>query len=103
MAIETAPGVEPTTEMMRTLPRAAYLSDGHFAREAERIFHREWFAVGREEAIPTAGDYLHVEVADESVLIVRARSGELNAFYNVCRHRGSRLVMEDPRPEPDGP
>ena len=55
MAIETTPGIEPTTEMMRTLPRAAYLSDEHFAREAERIFHREWFAVGREEAIPARG------------------------------------------------
>ena len=84
MAIETTPYGDrdnprrsTTTEMMRTLPRAAYLSDEHFAREAERIFHREWFAVGREEAIPAAGDYLHVEVAGESVLIVRARSGEL--------------------------
>ena len=91
--------LRPTTEMMRTLPRAAYLSDEHFVREAERIFHREWFVVGREEAIPAAGDYLHVEVAGESVLIVRTRSGALSAFYNVCRHRGSRLVMEDPRPE----
>ena len=103
MAIETTPGGATTTEMMRTLPRAAYLSDGHFAREAERIFHREWFAVGREDAIPAAGDYLHVEVAGESVLIVRARSGALNAFYNVCRHRGSRLVMQNPPCGEDGP
>jgi phenylpropionate dioxygenase-like ring-hydroxylating dioxygenase large terminal subunit len=103
MAIETTPGDGTATEMMRTLPRAAYLSDEHFAREAERIFHREWFAVGREDAIPAAGDYLHVEVAGESVLVVRDRSGALDAFYNVCRHRGSRLVMEDPRPNAAGP
>ena len=92
MAIETT----PSTAMMQTLPRDAYLSADHFAREAERIFHREWFFVGRQESIPSAGDYLHVEVAGESVLIVRSRSGGLSAFYNVCRHRGSRLVMEDP-------
>jgi Rieske 2Fe-2S family protein len=92
MAIETT----PSTAMMLTLPRDAYLSAEHFAREAERIFHRGWFFVGRQESIPVAGDYLHVEVAGESVLIVRSRSGGLSAFYNVCRHRGSRLVMEDP-------
>ena len=93
MTIETSP--EPATEMMRTLPREAYLSQEHFGREAERIFHREWFAVGREASVREAGDYLQVDVAGESVLIVRGRSGELHAFYNVCRHRGSRLVMGD--------
>jgi len=97
MAIEATPSTAQSTEMMQTLPRDAYLSAEHFAREAERIFHREWFCVGREESIPAAGDFLHVEVARESVLIVRSRSGGLSAFYNVCRHRGSRLVMEDPR------
>jgi phenylpropionate dioxygenase-like ring-hydroxylating dioxygenase large terminal subunit len=102
MVIDTTPRAEPATEMMRTLPQAAYLSDEHFAREADRIFHREWFAVGRQDAIPSAGDYLHVEVAGESVLVVRSRSGTLGAFYNVCRHRGSRLVMEDPHPDGDG-
>jgi Rieske 2Fe-2S family protein len=94
MTIDTSPG--PTTELMRTLPRDAYLSQEHFTREADRIFHREWFAVGRQASIPAAGEYLHVEVAGESVLVVHPRSGALRAFYNVCRHRGSRLVMDDP-------
>ena len=49
MAIETTP---EATEMMRTLPRAAYLSEEHFALESEHIFHHEWFMVGREAAIP---------------------------------------------------
>ena len=58
--------------------------------------------VGRESAIPSPGDYLQVEVAGERVLIVRSRSGALGAFYNVCRHRGSRLVMDDPPGDGDG-
>jgi Rieske 2Fe-2S family protein len=91
MAIETT----PSTAMMQTLPRDAYLSADHFAQEAERIFYREWFFVGRQESIPAAGDYVLAEVAGESVLIVRSKSGGLSAFYNVCRHRGSRLVTED--------
>ena len=99
MAIETTP---EATELMRTLPRAAYLSAEHFALESEHIFHHEWFMVGRESAIPSPGDYLQVEVAGERVLIVRSRSGALGAFYNVCRHRGSRLVMDDPPDDGDG-
>ncbi len=87
---------------MRTLPRAAYLSAEHFALESEHIFHHEWFMVGRESAIPSPGDYLQIEVAGERVLIVRSRSGALGAFYNVCRHRGSRLVMDDPPDDGDG-
>ena len=103
MTIDTRAG--PTTELMRTLPRDAYLSKVHFAREADRIFHREWFAVGRQASIPAAGEYLHVEVAGESVLVVHPRSGRLRAFYNVCRHRGSRLVTDDPPcgEDADGP
>jgi Rieske 2Fe-2S family protein len=72
------------------------VSDDFFARERERIFYREWFCVGREEELPHRGDYLHVDVAGESILLVRCKSGSgeasLAAFYNVCRHRGSRLV-----------
>ena len=76
-----------------TLPRDHYLSDSIFEQEKERIFCREWFCVGREEEVPNPGDYLLVDVAGESVFLLRAREGELRAHYNVCRHRGSQLVI----------
>lgn len=77
-----------------TLPRAAYVDPAFFAREKEQIFCREWFCVGRTESLPNPGDYLLVEVAGESIIVTRTRSGELRAHYNVCRHRGSQLVLE---------
>ena len=83
-----APGKEEATEMQRTLPSSAYLSQESFERERERIFATEWFCVGREEALLAPGHFLKVDVAGESILIVRTRSGELRGFYNVCRHRG---------------
>ncbi|HKV75164.1 MAG TPA: aromatic ring-hydroxylating dioxygenase subunit alpha, partial [Gemmatimonadales bacterium] len=92
-----------------TLPRDAYLDASHYRREQERIFWREWFCAGREEEIPGAGDYLLADVAGESVLIVRTRDGGIRAHYNVCRHRGSQLIHEQPprhrsasRAEPTG-
>jgi Rieske 2Fe-2S family protein len=77
----------------RTLQRDFYFSEEIFARERERIFYREWFCVAREEQLPEAGDYLALNLAGESVLLVRNHDA-LAAFYNVCRHRGSQLVAE---------
>jgi phenylpropionate dioxygenase-like ring-hydroxylating dioxygenase large terminal subunit len=79
----------------RTLLREYYLSEEIFAREKERIFAREWFCAGREEELPQPGDYLVLDVAGESILVVRTRAGALHAHYNVCRHRGCRLVLGD--------
>jgi Rieske 2Fe-2S family protein len=75
-----------------TLSREYYLTPELFAREKDRIFTREWFCVGREEEVPGSGDYLVLEVAGESVLLLRGKDGALHAHYNVCRHRGSQLV-----------
>ncbi len=73
-----------------TLPGAHYLDDVHLKLERERIFKREWFCAGRIEGLAEKGDFRLVNVLGDSVIIVRDKS--LNAFYNVCRHRGSELV-----------
>ena len=92
-----------------SLPGAWYVSPEIFERETEAIFFQEWFCVGREEEVSTTGDFLVRDLAGESILIVRAKDGTLNAFYNVCRHRGCRLVLDDApvlsdddRPGPSG-
>jgi Rieske 2Fe-2S family protein len=78
-------------QLERTLPSDWYRSETIFHVEKERIFFREWFAVCREEELAAPGDHLTLDVAGESILLVRNRDGQLRAFYNVCRHRGSRL------------
>ena len=78
-------------QLEKALPARWYRDPEIFRTERERIFCREWIAVCREEEIPHAGDYLVLEVLGESILLVRNREGQLHAFYNVCRHRGSRL------------
>jgi phenylpropionate dioxygenase-like ring-hydroxylating dioxygenase large terminal subunit len=92
---EREPGADET-ELLRTLPGSAYRSPAWFERETDVIFHRDWFLVGREEALQIPGDYLHVDVAGERLLVVRNRDGDLRAFHDVCRHRGSRLVLDRP-------
>jgi Rieske 2Fe-2S family protein len=84
-----------TTEPLegaRTLPAACYLSEAVLQCERETLFGRHWLAIGRETDLPEAGSFITAEIAAERVLVVRAEDGALHAFYNVCRHRGARLV-----------
>jgi glycine betaine catabolism A len=90
------------SQMKPALAPRFYQSEQLFQTEVERIFHAQWFCVGREAQLPTRGDFLHVSVAGESVIVVRGKDDALRAFYNVCRHRGSRLVRTAPLPAAEG-
>jgi Rieske [2Fe-2S] domain len=86
----------------RALPASWYLDQAAFERERERVLYREWFCAGRADQVERPGSLAVVEVAGESVLLVRTRAGELHAHYNVCRHRGSQVVPCPPA-APGGP
>jgi glycine betaine catabolism A len=87
-----APNLRPT------LDAAIYLSEEVWQRERERIWFDQWVLVGREHDVAERGDRLVVDVAGESVLIVRGADGELFAHANVCRHRGAELVDRSASP-----
>jgi Rieske 2Fe-2S family protein len=80
----------------RTLPQAYFVSPEIYAREQERIFAQQWLCVGHQSEIAEHGRFFVQEVAGESLVILRDSSGQARAFYNVCRHRGTRLC-EDKR------
>ncbi|HEX5819218.1 MAG TPA: aromatic ring-hydroxylating dioxygenase subunit alpha [Gemmatimonadales bacterium] len=77
-----------------TLPARYFTDPGVFHEERERFFAGMWVYVGRAEEIAGPGDYIVREVAGESLILTRQASGALAAFYNVCRHRGTRLCTE---------
>jgi len=77
-----------------TLPSSWYVAERVFALEKERIFCREWLCAGREEELPEPGAWRLLDICGESLILVRNRDGRLRAFYNVCRHRGTRLCRE---------
>jgi len=51
--------------------------------------------VGRVSSLPEPGDYIVREIAGESIVILRDKNGALRAFFNICRHRGTRLCREE--------
>jgi Rieske 2Fe-2S family protein len=75
----------------KTLPGRYYTSPDIFREEMEAFYYRSWICAGRTSQIARAGDYFLREVAGESLLVVLGSDGLLRAFYNVCRHRGTRL------------
>ena len=78
----------------KTLPRSYLVSPDVFAEERERIFSTHWLCIGHQSQIAAPGDYFAPEVGDESLLALRDQKGQLRAFYNVCRHRGTRLCQK---------
>ncbi|GAP58563.1 putative dioxygenase subunit alpha YeaW [Arthrobacter sp. Hiyo1] len=81
--------------LIPTLPGHTYVSEDIFRAEQEHIFEQMWFCAVRTADLEKAGSFKTVQIGRESVLINRTRKGEIRAFYNICRHRGVKLCMEE--------
>ena len=75
----------------KTLPARYYTDPEVFRQEMERFYCRSWVCAGRADVIPQPGDYFVRQVAGENIIVVRDAAGGVRAFYDVCRHRGTRL------------
>ena len=75
-----------------SLPGWLYYDPEYFAVEMERVIRPSWQIVCHTNEIPEAGDWRMLELLGESVILVRGQDGEVRAFANVCRHRGSRII-----------
>src|ERR1700720_3474718 len=97
--------VETFTAGAKTLAQRYFVAPEVFVEEQGRIFSKQWVLVGHQSQIEKAGDYFVSEVAPssdfgvagvgpESLIIIRDKDGKVRVFYNVCRHRGTRLKEE---------
>src|SRR2546423_602991 len=77
-----------------TLIPDAYTSPEFHELERDRIFATSWVAAGPRSELAEPGDTLVVEVGGSSVIVVCGADGEVRAFHNVCRHRGTQLLDE---------
>ncbi len=87
-----------------TIPAEYYLDPRHYHNDERFIADTLWLMVDHVSRIPEPGDYFVFELGrGESVIILRNGSGEVKAFHNVCRHRGSRLCRDSDDPKPGDP
>jgi len=75
-----------------TIPAAWYWDEQIERLERERVFHRNWIAIGRVDQAAVTGQFFTVELAGEPLVVVRGTDGELRAFYNVCRHHAAAVA-----------
>ena len=79
------------SSLHHTLPARYYTDTQVFVAEMERFYFGSWICAGRAGQIDRPGDYFLRDVAGESIIVTRDTSGSVRAFYNVCRHRGTRM------------
>jgi len=83
-----------SAEGARTLEQKYYISEEIYRLENERIFQQRWLYAGRVSQLTKPGSYFLFEIESESIIILRDRRKKSRAFYNVCRHRGTRICSE---------
>jgi glycine betaine catabolism A len=77
-----------------TLPRELYVSDEAFAFDTQVMLKSVWLYACTVAHVKNPGDYFVFELANNSIIIVRGRDNEVRAFWNSCRHRGSKICLE---------
>ena len=81
------------SDQQKTLPARYYTDPAVFQQELENLFCQMWVCVGRTEQASKRGDFFLCEIAGESIIVTRDGDA-LRGFYNVCRHRGTRVCRE---------
>ena len=79
-------------ERARAMPTEVYSSANFVEAELEHVFSKDWYCVGRADALSAPGDYVSAEVAGQPIVVLRNREGTLSAMSNVCLHRMSTLL-----------
>lgn len=76
-----------------SLPQAFYTDAEVFAHDLEQVYYRYWLYAGYAGQLQMPGDFFLYEIGKESIIVIRNKQGKINAFYNVCPHRGSRICL----------
>ncbi|MEM7120591.1 MAG: aromatic ring-hydroxylating dioxygenase subunit alpha [Pseudomonadota bacterium] len=78
-----------------TLEQPFYCDPDIFKRDLQKIVGKSWIYVDHVSEIPNKGDFLLYNIGEESIIVVRGKEGAVNAFFNVCRHRGSHICLKE--------
>lgn len=82
-------------ETAETIPADWYVDRRFHDLDGEHVLARSWQLVGHVSQLSERGSTACLTVAGEPILLVRGDDGEVRAFFNVCRHRGGPLAIED--------
>ncbi|MDX6592537.1 MAG: choline monooxygenase [Gaiellales bacterium] len=76
-----------------TLPSDWYTSRELFELEQRTLMRDVWHCVGSAHEVREPGMFFTTTVANEQVVVVRGRDGDLRAMSNVCLHRAGPVAV----------
>ena len=82
----------PSVNESTAMPKNLYTDPAVFQKEKESIFAKDWIAVARTDQIANPGDYITCDFFDNNIIVVRDKTGAINAFSNTCLHRASPIA-----------
>ena len=74
--------------------RDVYTDPEVFQLEMERLWARTWIYVGHASQVPSAGDFITVDIAAKPVIMVRQTDGSIRVLMNRCAHKGTKVVSD---------
>lgn len=77
------------------IPAGRYTDQRFYDLEIEHVWRKTWLLAGHMDEFPEAGSFRKWDNVGQPVFLIRTKSGNINAFYNSCRHRGGPIVFED--------
>ena len=80
-------------EQARAMPTSVYTSEEFVEAELKHVFSKDWYCVGRADALSKTGDYVTAELAGQPIVVLRDADHQLRAMSNVCLHRMSTLLQ----------
>jgi len=78
-----------------SLPQEFYTDPEIYKLDLAAIFYARWIFAGLECEIPKAGDYFTLTIGLTSIVVLRDQTGAVQAYFNTCRHRGSKICLAE--------
>ena len=85
-------GREAYSGQIKNFSKERYISADWYAREWRAVWAKSWIAAVHVSDLTDPGDYVVFDLGPESILLTCNGAGTVQAFFNVCQHRGVRLV-----------
>ncbi len=79
----------------RPITAERYISRDYMLRERDKIWARTWLVAGVLQDVEEPGDFFVFDLEPESIIVSRSEDGHLHAFFNVCQHRGARILLTE--------
>jgi choline monooxygenase len=82
-------------ERSETIPSSWYTNQKFHSIDRDAILFKEWNITGHVSQLKDTGDYILGDAGGNPIIVVKGNDDKIRGFFNVCRHRGGPIAMEN--------